>query len=591
MKISSVEIHNWRSIVHDKIDFNDLMIFIGQNNHGKSNIQNAILFFFGEINVSDLDYYNGANELWVEIEFSEINEQEKQTFLKYVTADNKIKVRKTSNKTDGIKYNGYLQNPNLAWLQEAHFSEYTNRDAVSILPINEFLPSSGRLTKEIYSTAVTRYITEKISEIEFIYELETTNFLGAKNVAKGSFGDVYFIPSIKKASDELSPKGNSVFAQLYARIIQKMSESNDTFILAKQKIKELSEILNKQKTDGSVNNERPSDLSSLETLIGNELESWNTTIDIQITPPNVDDIFKLGATVIIDDGIKTDIDRKGHGLQRALIFALIKAWSNLIKQVEEVSSESITTSSRTGSNATYFIFEEPELFLHPQAQRELFHSLVELSKTETQVILCTHSSSFVDLAFLKSICIVKKDNVESGTKVLQCIDDIFTDLEEKKKFNLTYWINPDRSELFFAKKVILLEGPTDKSVIPLLAMDLDLFKYDYSIVDCGSKDSIPLYISLLNHFKIPYLVVYDKDHQLSKSQSGKDSADRSSALIEDTINSDYGSSVIFENDIEEELGLIGENGKSKPYKAIAFIKQNDFSISDGLKQKIQTIYA
>ena len=59
MKISSVEIHNWRSIVHDKIDFNDLMIFIGQNNHGKSNIQNAILFFFGELNVSEQDYNNG----------------------------------------------------------------------------------------------------------------------------------------------------------------------------------------------------------------------------------------------------------------------------------------------------------------------------------------------------------------------------------------------------------------------------------------------------------------------------------------------------------------------------------------------------
>jgi predicted ATP-dependent endonuclease of OLD family len=589
MKISSVEIHNWRSIVHDKIDFNDLMIFIGQNNHGKSNIQNAILFFFGELNVSEQDYNNGSTDLWVEIEFSDLNTRERLTFQKYVTFDNRLKVRKSAAKTEGAKYSGYLENPALEWLQEAHFSEYTNREAIVELPITEYLPATGRITKETYATAVSRYIEENISEIGFRYELETTNFLGAKNVAKGSFGDVYFIPSIKKASEELSPKGNSVFAQLYARVIQKMSESNETFIQAKQKIKELTEILNKQKTDGSINTERPSDLSSLETLIGSELESWNTTIDIQIAPPNVDDIFKLGATVIVDDGIKTDIDRKGHGLQRALIFALIKAWSNLTHQNEELSSDSTELQRRAGSNSSYFIFEEPELFLHPQAQRELFHSLVDLSKAVSQVILCTHSSSFVDLDFYKSICIVKKDSVESGTKVLQFNDELFTDLEEKKKFNLSYWINPDRSELFFAKKVILLEGATDKSVLPLLAKRLNSFKYDYTLIDCGSKDNIPQYIRLLNNFKINYVAVYDKDHQAGKNQQAIECANNSSTAIENVILSSLGSSVIFENDIEEELGMT-EKASNKAYKAISFVLQEGYEISDNMKLKIQAIY-
>ena len=48
------------------------------------------------------------------------------------------------------------------------------------------------------------------------------------------------------------------------------------------------------------------------------------------------------------------------------------------------------------SQSTYFILEEPELYLHPQAQRSLFDSLQELS-AENQVLLCTHSSSFINI--------------------------------------------------------------------------------------------------------------------------------------------------------------------------------------------------
>ncbi len=99
MKISNVKISNWRSIVFEDICFEDLMIFIGQNNHGKSNILSSILFFFGEINHQNLDFNGEAEELWVEMEFEDLSESEGITFKKYVSADNKIRVRKTSQKS------------------------------------------------------------------------------------------------------------------------------------------------------------------------------------------------------------------------------------------------------------------------------------------------------------------------------------------------------------------------------------------------------------------------------------------------------------------------------------------------------------
>ena len=86
MKISKIKIFNWRSIVSEEISFQDLMIFIGQNNHGKSNVLSSILFFFGEINHQYLDFNSDANELWVEIEFCEILDDEKITFKNALNA-------------------------------------------------------------------------------------------------------------------------------------------------------------------------------------------------------------------------------------------------------------------------------------------------------------------------------------------------------------------------------------------------------------------------------------------------------------------------------------------------------------------------
>jgi hypothetical protein len=99
LKIETLRIQNWRSIKNLEIRFQDLMIFIGQNNHGKSNVLSAILFFFGEIKPQDLDFNRGAQELFVEAVFTDLDEADKITFKKYLRHDGAIQVRKTACKT------------------------------------------------------------------------------------------------------------------------------------------------------------------------------------------------------------------------------------------------------------------------------------------------------------------------------------------------------------------------------------------------------------------------------------------------------------------------------------------------------------
>lgn len=587
MKIEKIWINNWRSIKEQALQAQDLMVIIGQNNHGKSNLLSAILFFFGEIKHHDLDFHHGTTELFVELQFTDLDNNDKVTFKKYLTSEEKIVVRKSAFLDGSFEYRGYIENPAQEWLQEANASAYTKRELANSLPFHPFLPDTGRLTKQNIIDAQTSYITQNRDDIEFSYELESSNFLGLKSVATGIFGEVYFIPAVKEAADDFASKDSSVFGKMYADVVALMSEHNGEWKETKEKLGKLFATLNKKDSDGNNNTDRPQQLSDFEEELTGELVSWGAKVDIEVSPPNIENVFKANTQVWIDDGVRTDIKRKGHGLQRALTVALIQVVAKRATAAAE-NEDGTNEGTRKVSKSRYFIFEEPELYLHPQAQRSLFDSFVGLSESGSQVILCTHSSGLIDVERYKSIYIATKENDAQGTTVKQCTDDLFEG-DSKKDFNLSYWINPDRGELFFASKVILLEGATEKTVFPLLAKQLGVFRYEYTPIDCGSKDNIPLYIRLLNKFSIPYVAVYDQDHQGHKDRDAIASANRSTQKITDEINTAIGTSVVLINDIEEELGLPG-GGSSKPYLALSHINSEDFTISGSLATKIRTIY-
>ena len=589
MKIKEVHIENWRSIQSVDIDYQDLMLFIGQNNHGKSNILSALLFFFGELKPQELDFHNDSQELFVEILFSDLDENDNSTFSKYVTSSNEIRVRKTAYSSGNFDYKGYMQNPVEEWLQESNAGAYTARATAVTLPFAEFLPESGRITQANIKFAQSEYISRNIDEIEFSYEMEETNFLGLKNVAKGIFGQVYHIPAIRSATDDYITKESSAFGSLYSKLIEQMSSTNPEWISAKENISTLFGLLNKTDRDGNHNTERPQELTIFEEKLSSHLSSWGAEIDVEIVAPDIDDVFKANTQVWINDGVRTDINRKGHGLQRALSFALIKTIAETLREERAANEENgQDAGTRRASNSMFFILEEPELYLHPQAQRSLFESLIELVDGGSQVALCTHSSALIDLEYYKSICIVRKDHADSGTTVCQCTEEIFTG-DDKKDFNLSYWVNPDRSELFFAHKVILVEGATEKTVIPFIAQQIGCFKHEYSVIDCGSKNNIPAYIGLLNKFSIPYVAVYDIDHQQGKSQQAIDSADIATTAIESALDANVGISVTLVNDIEEELAIAPDTS-GKPYAALEQISDGNFTIAEQFRQKVMGMY-
>ena len=237
------------------------------------------------------------------------------------------------------------------------------------------------------------------------------------------------------------------------------------------------------------------------------------------------------------------------------------------------------------------IFEEPELYLHPQREKELFSCFIELKKYGVTFYITTHSSNFVSLQHYRSICIVRK-NEEFGSRVFQYSGKLFKG-DEVQNFNMNYWINPDRSALFFAKKVILVEGQTDKVVLGYLAKEIGTYKYDYSIIECGSKSVIPQFIRLLNAFKIPYVAVYDKDNHSWRTEDEKYHCMLQNRGIQKLINKKLGKYIEFENDIEEEIqneGREKKNYKNKPFAALMTVMDKKYVIPKKFKKKIRKIF-
>lgn len=590
MKIRKVKIHNWRSIKDVSIEVRDLMVFVGQNNHGKSNIFSAILFFFGSITFSDMDLNEGSEDAFVEITFGELDEQERARFTQYVSVQGEICIRRQVNKTENPEYHGYADIPADDWLKEENIADYKTRGAINQTPLSTLVPATGTLTNAHVRQAQLDYTAANRANITFTRGLEEGHFSGQKTVPAGTFGEIFYIPAVKNATDDFNPKGKSPFTQLLTSVINEMSTSNPAYLAVKEEIKKLAAALSKKLEDGSENNSRPEQISRLEKLLEAELENWNTTIDIAISPPDIDDALRIGTNVVVDDGTRTDINRKGNGLQRSLIFALVKAWAK-VSQEDKVRREAAGEEMKE-SKSYYFLFEEPELYLHPQAQRDLFSSLKTLSKTESQVFLSTHSSSFIDLGLYESICVVCKNSLEEGTNCIQCLERLFEEGEEVYQFQLTYYINPDRGELFFAKRIILVEGQTEKSVITYIAKNmLKIHKHEYTIIDCGTKNNIHLFIRLLNKFNLPYIAIYDKDHQADRKTEELTKIDKETAQIESTVDAKYGSTIVLENDIEEEIGLEKAGKRNKPYKALLHVSSKEFVCPDSFKTKVETIYA
>lgn len=130
--------------------------------------------------------------------------------------------------------------------------------------------------------------------------------------------------------------------------------------------------------------------------------------------------------------------------------------------------------------ANFLIIEEPEAHIHNHIQKTLFD---RIDYPNTQIIYSTHSTQISEVSNVKNMNILSRNDV--STKVYQPSHN----LEDKNITQIQRYLDIVRSNLLFAKGVILVEGDAEEIIIPILVKEvfgISLDELGISLINIGS---------------------------------------------------------------------------------------------------------
>ncbi|MGF7117872.1 ATP-dependent nuclease [Methanobacterium oryzae] len=153
------------------------------------------------------------------------------------------------------------------------------------------------------------------------------------------------------------------------------------------------------------------------------------------------------------------------------------------------------------------IIDEPELHLHPKWQSALLDLFINLSEeTGNQFILSTHSPSFINNKTISNVIRIYMDE-NSSNKV---------EIDESKFANakdLLHMINSQNNEkMFFADKVVLVEGIHDRLIFEKLIENKSENNEVIEVLDVGGKSNLQKYRDFLENIKVKNFIIADLDY-------------------------------------------------------------------------------
>ncbi len=332
MKIVKITVEKFRSIESVKdLDVESFDVFVGQNNHGKTNFFEAIEWFFTPIGeMSDICFMKEvSNEINVEIEFTGL-----QKALNLVTNDKQKKLLSDM----------FGKNDNIRIRRNTGYESGENRRL--------FNPNTN----------------------------EWENPLGRDTTWRQFLPTLEYV-STKKYLEDVAKYGKTTpISRMLSAVLEKMLESDDAY---KEFKKRFSELFGDPEDPSNKTQVRKS-IDEIGEIVAAFLQKqFPDCVDVKfkVENPELEDLFRKFRTSV-DDGVENDSSEKGDGMQRALMLAIIQAYADFRKKNGE-------------SKDFLFMIDEAELHLHPTAQRALKNALMEVSNAGDQVLVNTHSSVLV----------------------------------------------------------------------------------------------------------------------------------------------------------------------------------------------------
>ncbi len=348
---------------------------------------------------------------------------------------------------------------------------------------------------------------------------------------------VIFIGTDRNLKNQLPSSRNSILGTLMKDINTDFENPENLIEVGKEGSGKMLPRIErfKQAIDEAIRTLRTDEFLALEKAIkdnalkqlGFNPETETDKLDLYFNPLSSLEFYKSLEIYVKEHEYNINATELGAGFQNAIVLAILKAFEDRKKQ------------------GALFLIEEPEMYLHPQMQRSLYKTIRQIGETN-QVIYITHSPHFVTIPEFNEIVIVSKNN--NGTHIKKSTFKTSDALRNKFRKEL----DPERNEMFFARKLLIVEGDTEKMAFPEFAkrMGIDFDGVGSTIIEVGGKRNLIDFIELAISFEIPVGLVYDTD----SSDFKKDEKDEE-AKYNELLNSYAAKGVqvfVFEKNYEDE---------------------------------------
>lgn len=286
------------------------------------------------------------------------------------------------------------------------------------------------------------------------------------------------------------------------------------------------------------------------------------------------DVLKPTFDISMRSNVETPVTSQGTGMIRSAIFALLR----YVKQREAIDSP---------DRGLIIGFEEPELFLHPNAAENMRNIIYELAGGQSQVVCTTHSPYMIDISRKENLVLNSYNIAEHDYSSTFCFNhsEEFKKLQEdeKSRVKMIQKVDDYVARVFFAQKIVMVEGDTEdiilKKTIEVMPDDARKHIRDrYQIIKAVGKATLISFIKYLRSLNVDLFVIHDRDQ-------GTPRAEAMNQRILEALGGDNTKRLMMQECVEDELQY-PVPASDKPFTAYQHVK--DWNTWDDVPESWKT---
>ena len=587
MQLYSLLIDGFRKHLKTKIIFLDSTFLIGENNVGKSSILYALDYLLGTNTSIPIDEFyaledGGERRVAVDnivftAEFRKIPREAnswrgfKGRLLHYEpdTKDSldtglKFIYRKTYPKGGKVKIET-LENP-----------KYMKSAFKNCMCIQDFLDkglSEDELTDDIKKIKYDKKLTAKekalFDAIEDIFDIDDSKECWVENpggIPQNVLSKLpkYLLIPAQDSEGEISGTSGTLQKTLN-ELFNEVREKSENYKLAQEYLNKLAKELDTSDESTEISKM----IGEINGIISDVFP--HTGISAEANLSDADKVIKPAFDIQMNSNVSTPSNLQGTGLIRSTVFALLR-YKALRDNKKDITQE----------RQLIIGFEEPEIYLHPNAISKMRDTIYSLAESGNNQIVCTtHSPYMIDLnkkpkQTLNRLSLITCSLEESIALTVESIPfnitKEFLKLQEDDKnyIKMLLRVEDAIAKCFFVKKVLIIEGDTEQVVLSetiskLPASLKNEILSDWYILRARGKAAIVPLIKYLKAMHIDIYIMHDKDENTPGAvvfnEPIRQALDNDSHLF------------VLENCVEDMLGYTAPTS-DKPYKAYCYINKN-----------------